>query len=176
MPLPDAKPGDRQAGTPLKKLAAAIKARWLCEQAHQQLKEELGLVHFEGRSWTGLHRHCLMAMIPFAFPSISPPQSSGTKKESERRRHNRPCQPAGKPSSTSSHGRDPAYVLIVINSLPNPSRKICQSSARSEPYARRPPRHAYPDAALNKPSTHQSSNSIGPDPISFQKHAMNRAA
>ena len=32
-------------------LAAAIKARWICQQAHQQLKEELGLDHFEGRSW-----------------------------------------------------------------------------------------------------------------------------
>jgi len=29
------------AATTLKALAAAIKARWLCEQAHQQLKEEL---------------------------------------------------------------------------------------------------------------------------------------
>jgi hypothetical protein len=37
----------------LKTLASAIKARWICEQAHQQLKEELGLDHFEGRSWTG---------------------------------------------------------------------------------------------------------------------------
>jgi SRSO17 transposase len=45
------------AGTPLEELAATIKARWVCEQAHQQLKEELGLGHFEGRSWTGLHRH-----------------------------------------------------------------------------------------------------------------------
>jgi SRSO17 transposase len=44
-------------------LAAAIKARWVCEQAHQQLKEELGLDHFEGRSWTGLHRHALMTCI-----------------------------------------------------------------------------------------------------------------
>lgn len=51
----------------LKTLASAIKARWICEQAHQQLKEELGLDHFEGRSWTGLHRHCLMAMIAYAF-------------------------------------------------------------------------------------------------------------
>ena len=31
------------AGTPIKKLAGTIKARWICEQAHQQLKEELGL-------------------------------------------------------------------------------------------------------------------------------------
>jgi SRSO17 transposase len=55
------------ADTPLKTLAATIKARWICEQAHQQLKEELGLDHFEGRSWTGLHRHALMTMIAYAF-------------------------------------------------------------------------------------------------------------
>ncbi len=51
----------------LKTLAATIKARWVCEQAHQQLKEDLGLDHFEGRSWRGLHRHALMAMIAYAF-------------------------------------------------------------------------------------------------------------
>ena len=49
--------------TDLRTLAATIKARWICEQAHQQLKEELGLDHFEGRSWQGLHRHALMTMI-----------------------------------------------------------------------------------------------------------------
>jgi SRSO17 transposase len=55
------------AGTDLRTLAATIKARWICEQAHQQLKEELGLDHFEGRSWQGLHRHALMTMIAYAF-------------------------------------------------------------------------------------------------------------
>jgi SRSO17 transposase len=51
----------------LRTLAATIKARWICEQAHQQLKEELGLDHFEGRFWQGLHRHALMTMIAYAF-------------------------------------------------------------------------------------------------------------
>ena len=55
------------ADTNLKTLAAAIKARWVCEQAHQQLKEELGLDHFEGRSWHGLHRHALMTMIAYTY-------------------------------------------------------------------------------------------------------------
>jgi SRSO17 transposase len=55
------------AATSLRTLAATIKARWICEQAHQQLKEELGLDHFEGRSWQGLHRHALMTMLAFAF-------------------------------------------------------------------------------------------------------------
>jgi SRSO17 transposase len=39
----------------------------LAEQAHQQMKEELGLDHFEGRSWQGLHRHALVTMIAYAF-------------------------------------------------------------------------------------------------------------
>ena len=53
--------------TSLRALAAAIKARWVCEQAHQQLKGELGLGHHEGRSWTGLHRHALMTCIAYAY-------------------------------------------------------------------------------------------------------------
>jgi len=73
-------PGDAT----LKTLAATIKARWICEQAHQQLKEELGLDHFEGRSWTGLHRHCLMAMIAFAFLQSRRLKAAGRKKKNRR--------------------------------------------------------------------------------------------
>ena len=58
---------NQPTGTNLRTLAATIKARWVCEQAHQQMKEELGLDHFEGRSWQGLHRHALMTMIAYAF-------------------------------------------------------------------------------------------------------------
>jgi SRSO17 transposase len=52
---------------PLERLAALIKARWVCEQMHQQLKGELGLGHFEGRSWRGLHHHALLCQLAFAF-------------------------------------------------------------------------------------------------------------
>lgn len=68
------------ADTPIKELAGAIKARWICEQAHQQLKEELGLDHFEGRSWTGLHRHALMTMMAYAFLQIRRLAQAGRKK------------------------------------------------------------------------------------------------
>ena len=61
-----------KARTSLRALAAAIKARWVCEQGHQQLKGELGLGHFEGRSWTGLHRHALMTCIALPTCSTSP--------------------------------------------------------------------------------------------------------
>lgn len=71
-------------GTTLKALAAAIKARWVCEQAHQQLKEELGLDHFEGRSWTGLHRHALMTMIAYAFLQTRRLKAAGREKKNPR--------------------------------------------------------------------------------------------
>ena len=50
-----------------RKIVATIKARWACEQGHQQMKEELGLDHFEGRTWWGLHHHALLTIIAFAF-------------------------------------------------------------------------------------------------------------
>ena len=55
------------ANAPRRDVIRAIKARWACELAHQQLKEELGLDHFEGRSWFGIHHHALFTMIAFAF-------------------------------------------------------------------------------------------------------------
>ena len=70
------------ADATLKMLAAAIKARWICEQAHQQLKEELGLDHFEGRSWIGLHRHALMTMIAYLFLQSRRLKAAGRKKKS----------------------------------------------------------------------------------------------
>jgi len=72
------------AKTGLRTLAAAIKARWICEQAHQQLKEELGLDHFEGRSWQGLHRHALMTMIAYAFLQHRRLATARRKKKNQR--------------------------------------------------------------------------------------------
>jgi SRSO17 transposase len=86
------------ADTPLKQLAGTIKARWVCEQAHQQLKEELGLDHFEGRSWTGLHRHALMTMIAYAFL-----QSRRLKQAEGEKKNPRPAATAKPASDPTSH-------------------------------------------------------------------------
>jgi SRSO17 transposase len=72
------------AKTDLRTLAATIKARWICEQGHQQLKEELGLDHFEGRSWQGLHRHALMTMIAYAFLQHRRLATARRKKKNQR--------------------------------------------------------------------------------------------
>ena len=80
--------------TSLEMLAATIKARWVCEQAHQQLKEELGLDHFRRQILDRVAPTRLDDHDRLCIPSIPPPLSSGTeKKESGDRRHNRACPP-----------------------------------------------------------------------------------
>jgi SRSO17 transposase len=43
------------------------KSRWPVEQGYQQLKEELGLDHFEGRSWRGFHHHAALVLLAYGF-------------------------------------------------------------------------------------------------------------
>jgi SRSO17 transposase len=51
----------------MKKAVRLWKSRWPVEQGYQQMKEELGLDHFEGRSWRGFHHHCCLVMLAFGF-------------------------------------------------------------------------------------------------------------
>jgi SRSO17 transposase len=53
--------------TPLAELVRLAHQRWTIEQGYQQLKEELGLDHFEGRSWRGLHHHLTLCFLAYAF-------------------------------------------------------------------------------------------------------------
>lgn len=54
-----------QAG--LRRLVRVAKIRWRVEQNYQQQKEELGLDHYEGRSFRGWHHHVTMNMIAYGF-------------------------------------------------------------------------------------------------------------
>jgi hypothetical protein len=54
------------------------------EQAHQQLKEELGLYHFEGRSWQGLHRHSFDDYDCLRLPATPSPRTRGAEKKNQR--------------------------------------------------------------------------------------------
>lgn len=52
--------------SPLEVLLIA-RERWKVEQGYQQLKEELGLDHYEGRSWRGLHHHIALTFMAYDF-------------------------------------------------------------------------------------------------------------
>jgi SRSO17 transposase len=58
---------DLPADTPRLRAVRLWKSRWPVEQGYQQMKEELGLDHFEGRSWRGFHHHVTLVMLAFGF-------------------------------------------------------------------------------------------------------------
>jgi SRSO17 transposase len=51
----------------LRRLVRIAKARWRVELDYRELKEELGLDHYEGRSWIGWHHHVCLVSIAYAF-------------------------------------------------------------------------------------------------------------
>ena len=51
-------------------LARLYHERYWIEHGYQQLKEELGLDHHEGRSWTGWHRHVLLVFLAYGYLTL----------------------------------------------------------------------------------------------------------
>ena len=64
--------------------------RWKIEQGYQQMKEELGLDHFEGRSWRGFHHHAALVLLAFGFLALE--QHRAKAKASPKKRP--PSRPA----------------------------------------------------------------------------------
>jgi SRSO17 transposase len=113
--------GEHRMSGDLRTLAATIKARWICEQAHQQLKEELGLDHFEGRSWQSLHRHVLMTMIAYDFLQYRRLKTAKREKKSTGRRLSRHCPPFVRPSSNLSPSHQSSSARVAENGFPTSS-------------------------------------------------------
>jgi SRSO17 transposase len=66
------------AATTLVDLVGTAKLRWRIERDYQELKQELGLDHFEGRGWRGFHHHATLCIAAYGFlvreRSLFPPQ------------------------------------------------------------------------------------------------------
>jgi SRSO17 transposase len=51
----------------LKQLVYRAKHRWIIERDYQELKQELGLGHYEGRGWRGFHHHATLCIAAYGF-------------------------------------------------------------------------------------------------------------
>ncbi len=58
------------ADTPRERLARLARLRWTIELDYRQLKGELGLDHYEGRSYPGFHHHCALVTCAHAFLTL----------------------------------------------------------------------------------------------------------
>jgi SRSO17 transposase len=53
--------------TALEDLVSLVKLRWRIERDYRELKQEIGLDHFEGRGWRGFHHHASLCITAYAF-------------------------------------------------------------------------------------------------------------
>jgi SRSO17 transposase len=70
------------ADTSFKQLVATVKMRWRIERDYRELKQEVGLGHYEGRNWRGFHHHASLCIAAYGFLMLE--RISGVKKNSAR--------------------------------------------------------------------------------------------
>src|SRR5262249_22644715 len=71
---------DLPPGTSCKQAVRLWKSLWPVEQGYQQLKEELGLDHFEGRSWRGFHHHAGVTFLAYGFLALERQRAAAARK------------------------------------------------------------------------------------------------
>ena len=80
-------------------LVDTAKMRWRIERDYEELKSELGLADFEGRSWRGFHHHATLCIAAYGFlirrRADFPPSATGKVKKSCLSLYRRPIKPAG---------------------------------------------------------------------------------
>lgn len=69
------------ASTTIKQLVRLAKLRWRVERDYQEMKQEIGLDHFEGRGWVGFHHHATLCAVAHGFLALRralfPPEQGG---------------------------------------------------------------------------------------------------
>lgn len=61
---------DLPAQTAKRELARLVKLRWRIERDYQEMKGQVGLDHFEGRTWRGFHHHVTLCGVAHAFLAL----------------------------------------------------------------------------------------------------------
>jgi len=89
------------------RLVDLTKLRWRIERDYQELKQEVGLGHFEGRGWRGFHHHATLCIAAYGFliseRETIPPSASPSVNSSKRLAFPKITDPAAPPLRTERH-------------------------------------------------------------------------
>lgn len=88
-----------------KELVRLIKLRWRIERDYQELKQELGLGHYEGRNWRGFHHHATLTIAAYRF--LIRTRFTGRAKKTPRAGRPSRCFASRRGPRTSSHAAPP---------------------------------------------------------------------
>jgi SRSO17 transposase len=92
-------------GTTLAQLVRVAGTRWTVEICFEAAKGEVGLDHYEVRSWTGWHRHITLAMLAHAYLAVLRKAAAGEKIRSASRHQ---ARAAAGPAATHGARTAPA--------------------------------------------------------------------
>ncbi len=106
----------------LKRLVGLARERWRVEQDYRELKDELGLDHFEGRSWQGWHHHVALTCLAHLFlqGERTRPTAGGTQKKPGPRAHPRKPAADAPPSARPSR----AQIMRPLSLVPHPLQHL----------------------------------------------------
>jgi SRSO17 transposase len=102
---------------PLEELVATARLRWRIERDFEELKQELGLGHFEGRGWRGFHHHAALCVAAYGFlvaerARFSPPgwrpRLTAPERPADYRPRNSPRAPGAAQPSLDRHPAPPS--------------------------------------------------------------------
>ncbi|MES2771324.1 MAG: IS701 family transposase [Pseudomonadota bacterium] len=68
------------ADASIEQLVFVTKMRWRIERDYQELKQEFGLAHYEGRGWRGFHHHATLCIAAYAYLVAARCKQRGAKK------------------------------------------------------------------------------------------------
>ena len=103
------------------RLVDLAKLRWRIERDYQELKQELGLGHFEGRGWRGFHHHASLCIAAYGF-LISERETIPPSASRSFRRFQAPRLPKNyRPRSTAAQNRAP-HPQLHRHSAPSTER------------------------------------------------------
>jgi SRSO17 transposase len=93
--------------TPLRTLVNTAMTRWRIERDYQELKQEFGLSHYEGRGWRGFHHHASLCIAAYGFLLNQRLKTGGNKKNSQSKASLLPegYTPRGSPKNAASRSR-----------------------------------------------------------------------
>jgi SRSO17 transposase len=93
----------------LANLVDMAKLRWRIERDYQELKQEIGLGHYEGRGWRGFHHHATLAIAAYGFlvseRSLIPPSAPRSATLLKAPRLSKDYRPRGAASATRAPRR-----------------------------------------------------------------------
>jgi SRSO17 transposase len=111
---------------PVKRLVDTAKMRWRIERDYQELKQEFGLGHYEGRGWRGFHHHATLCIAAYGFLVAPRLTSGGAKKNLARPKASalpEDYTPRGGPQDTASHTRFHRHAAISHRPGDHPSSR-----------------------------------------------------